>query len=58
MSNSFTTYEGKFLCKTCKKEVLSIRVYADTGVGTWMCQDKHISKAEIYKVGYKKRKNL
>jgi hypothetical protein len=56
MSNSFTTYEGKFVCKTCKQEVSSIRIYLDTGTGTWMCKEKHISEAQVYQVGYKNKR--
>jgi hypothetical protein len=57
MSDKFSTFSGKFLCKTCKKEVLSMRVYTDTGMGTWMCADKHITRVQIYQVGYKKKKD-
>jgi hypothetical protein len=52
----YTVYQGKFLCKICKEEVSSMRVYPDTGDATWMCNKKHISKIHLYKVGYKKRK--
>lgn len=55
MSN-FTTYSGKFTCKTCKEEVKTIRIYKDTGMGTWFCANKHISEAQVFKVGYKKIK--
>jgi len=54
--SKYTSYTGKFLCKVCKEEVGSIRVYPETGESTWMCSKKHISKSQLYKVGYKKRK--
>lgn len=53
--DKYTTYKGKFLCKTCDKEVYSMRVYSSTGIGSWMCSDKHLSKVQIYTVGYKKK---
>jgi len=56
MSNNFNTYKGKFICKTCKKEVSSIRIYS-TGMGSWMCPDKHITEVEVFQVGYKKKKD-
>ncbi len=56
MSSKFTVYEGKFPCRTCKQEVLSIRVYTETGIGTWMCKEKHLSEAQVYQVGYKNKK--
>lgn len=56
MSN-FTTYPGKFPCKTCKEEVLNIRVYPETGISTWMCSQKHLSQVQLYQVGYKKKKD-
>jgi hypothetical protein len=48
--------EGKFPCKTCKKEVKTIRVYTSTGMASWMCSEKHLSEVQLYKVGYKKVK--
>jgi hypothetical protein len=57
MSDNFSTYRGKFICRTCKKEVLSLRLYPKTGMGTWMCSDKHITEVQIYQVGYKKKKD-
>jgi hypothetical protein len=55
--HSYTTYPGKFLCKECKIEVKSMRVYPNTGEATWLCLNKHVSKVQLYKVGYKKKKN-
>jgi hypothetical protein len=54
--DKYTIYEGKFPCKTCKKEVKTMRVYASSGMGSWMCADKHLSEVELFKVGYKKKK--
>lgn len=51
---SYSIYEGKFLCKTCKKEVKTIRVYGETGKASWMCSEKHLSEALLFKKGYKK----
>lgn len=57
MSNNFTTYEGKFICKQCGKDVRTIRIYTDTGRGSWMCPEKHLSEALVYKKGYKSKKD-
>jgi hypothetical protein len=57
MSNKFTVYKGKFWCKTCGKEVRTIRVYSETGMGSWMCSEKHLSEVQVCKVGYKKKKD-
>jgi len=57
MSEKFSTFKGKFICKTCKKEVLSMRIYTNTGIGSWMCLDKHITEVQVYQVGYKKKKD-
>jgi hypothetical protein len=57
MSNNFSTWKGSFTCKTCKKNVLSMRVYKDTGMGTWMCSDKHLTEVQVFQVGYKKEKD-
>jgi len=40
---SYTVYSGLFLCHTCKMEVRSLRLYAETKTATWMCKEKHIS---------------
>lgn len=55
--NKFNVYAGKFPCKTCKEEVKSIRVYLETGMSSWMCSQKHLSRVELFKVGYKKKKD-
>jgi hypothetical protein len=57
MSNKFTVYEGKFICKTCKKEVKSLRLYKDTGMVSWMCSDKHLTEVKLYHIGYKKKRD-
>lgn len=40
---SYTVYNGTFICHTCKVEVRSLRLYAETKTMTWMCKDKHLS---------------
>jgi hypothetical protein len=57
MSNNFSTYPGRFPCKTCKEEVKTIRIYKNTGMGTWMCSKKHLSEVKVFQVGYKKKKD-
>jgi hypothetical protein len=48
MSNKpFTVYRGTFLCKECKKEVYSMRLWVDTGKASWMCSDKHVSEVQL-----------
>ena len=54
--DKYSIYEGKFPCKTCKKEVKTIRVYKATGMASWMCPDKHLTEVELFKVGYKKKR--
>jgi hypothetical protein len=44
---SFTVYHGLFLCHTCKAEVRTLRLYAETKEMTWMCKDKHLSKVNL-----------
>jgi hypothetical protein len=53
----YTVYSGKFICKECKKEVLTMRMYPETGEGTWMCSDKHLTKVQIAQTRYKKKKD-
>lgn len=48
---SYTVYSGRFICQTCKTEVLTLRLYPDTKTATWMCKDKHVST-----VGFGKKK--
>jgi hypothetical protein len=47
--SSFTIYQGTFLCHTCKVEVKTLRLYAETKEMTWMCKDKHLSKVNLGK---------
>jgi hypothetical protein len=54
--SKYTIYEGKFPCKICKEEVKTLRLYADTGMSSWMCSKKHLSESQLFKVGYKKAK--
>lgn len=51
---NFSVYYGKFVCHTCKAEVKSLRLYAETKEATWMCKDKHLSKVSF---GKKKKKD-
>jgi hypothetical protein len=46
---NYTIYEGKFVCHTCKIEVKTLRLYAETKEMTWMCKDKHLSKVNLGK---------
>jgi hypothetical protein len=57
MSDKFFVLEGKFLCKDCKIEVKTVRVYFDTGKATWMCTNKHLSEIKLFQVGYKKKRD-
>jgi hypothetical protein len=57
MSEQFSVYPGQFPCKTCKEEVKTMRVYLDTGIASWMCSNKHLSKIQLFQVKYKKKKD-
>ena len=57
MSSKFLVYKGKFWCKTCGKEVGTIRIYSETGMGSWMYSEKHLSEVQVFQVGYKKKKD-
>lgn len=46
---SYTVYRGSFLCHTCKEEVGTLRLYAETYEVTWMCRDKHLSRVILKK---------
>jgi hypothetical protein len=50
--SKYSLVNGKFSCHTCKEEVLSLRLYEETGDITWMCSKKHLSKVEFRKKGY------
>ena len=50
----FSTYPGKWPCKTCQEIVITLRYWRETGDATWMCSQKHISKVTL--IPPKKRK--
>ena len=50
----FSTYPGKWPCKTCQEIVTTLRYWKETGDATCMCTQKHISKVEL--ITTKKRK--
>jgi hypothetical protein len=50
---SYTVYQGKFICHTCKTEVKTLRLYAETKEMTWMCKDKHLSSVKFGKQKWK-----
>jgi len=43
----FKIFAGKFPCKKCSEEVLSLRLWPESGDTTWMCSNKHISKVSL-----------
>jgi hypothetical protein len=47
MSEKFKVFPGKFPCKTCAKEVTSLRLWKESADLTWMCSDKHLSRVQI-----------
>ena len=52
---NYTVYSGKFLCHTCKTEVITLRLYPIEKEMTWMCKDKHLSKVSL---GKRKKKDF
>lgn len=48
----YSKYFGKFICHQCKAEVGEARFYRKTYDLTWMCNDKHLSKVNLYIRGY------
>ena len=50
---SYTVYSGQFVCHTCKAEVKTLRLYAETKTMTWMCKDKHLSSVKFGKQKWK-----
>ena len=50
----YTIYPGVFAYQTCKKEVKTVRLYAEDKELTWMCPEKHLSKAVLQKKKSKK----
>lgn len=51
----FKTFSGKFPCKKCQEQVLSLRLWTESGDATWMCSKKHISKVSL--IPKKKKKS-
>jgi hypothetical protein len=51
----FSTYEGKWFCKTCDSIAKILRYYRETGDATWMCDQKHISKVNLIPSKKKKK---
>ena len=43
----YNLYHGTFVCHTCKAEVKTLRLYAQTKEMTWMCPEKHVSKVDL-----------
>ena len=48
----FSIYPGKFLCQDCKMEVKEARFYTKSFDLTWLCDNKHLSKVNLYARGY------
>lgn len=48
----YSLYSGTFICQECKKEVSEARFYNKSYDLTWMCNDKHLSKVNLYSKGY------
>ena len=51
----FKIFAGKFLCKKCQEEVLSLRFWPESGDVTWMCSKKHISNVALVPTKKKKK---
>ena len=51
----FSTYPGKWPCKTCQEIVITLRYWIETGDATWMCSQKHISKVGLVPLKKKKK---
>jgi hypothetical protein len=47
MARDFSVYSGKWPCKTCHEEVLTLRLWIESGDATWMCSNKHLSKVNL-----------
>ena len=50
--HKYSIYSGKFVCQKCKSQVLEARFYIGSFDLTWMCDDKHLSKINLYGRGY------
>ena len=53
----FKVFPGKFVCKKCDEEVLSLRLWLESGDSTWMCSKKHVTRVGLIPVK-KKRKDF
>jgi hypothetical protein len=51
---SYSTYEGKFVCHSCRAEVRSLRMYYDQKKITWLCHNRHLSEVNLNTRKYKK----
>ena len=40
---------GQFPCKTCGEIVLTMRYYPSTTEVSWMCKQKHLNEAILYR---------
>lgn len=52
MNKKYSKYSGTFICQRCSAKVLSGRFWRDTYDFTWMCNDNHVSKVNLYGKGY------
>lgn len=50
--SKYSLYPGIFVCQKCKKQVKEARFYTGSYDFTWMCEDKHLSKINLYGRGY------
>ena len=50
--HKYSKYSGTFVCQECKKDVFEARFYKKSFDFTWMCEDKHLSKINLYGRGY------
>lgn len=48
----YSVYSGIFFCQKCNSEVDSARFYRESFDFTWMCDQKHLSKVNLYVRGY------
>ena len=45
----YSIYKGQFTCKTCGEIVETMRFYPSTNDVSWMCKQKHLNEANLYK---------
>ena len=50
--HKYSKYAGTFVCQSCKAEVYEARFYNKSYDLTWMCEQKHLSKVNLYGRGY------